>query len=84
MAWCVPYVGEVMDACMGELRRSRHVDVSELTVEAGLFKSFDRILQRQLDPVWHMAGTRGGGHGTGGRGGCRGAGAECEGGCILC
>lgn len=49
---------EVMDACMQELRRSRHVDTSELTVEAGLFKSFDRILQRQLDPVWHMAGGR--------------------------
>ena len=45
---------EVMDACMQELRRSRHVDTSELTLEAGLFKSFDRVLQRQLDPVWHM------------------------------
>ena len=47
---------EVMDACMKELRRSRHVDTSELTLEAGLFKSFDRVVHRQLDPVWHMAG----------------------------
>ena len=44
---------EVMHACMSELRKSRHVDVSELTVEKGLHKSFDRVLQRQLDPVWH-------------------------------
>ena len=45
---------DVMRACMDELKRSRHVDTSELTVEAGLFKSFDRVLQRQLDPVWHV------------------------------
>ena len=45
---------DVMSACMDELKRSRHVDTSELTVEAGLFKSFDRVLQRQLDPVWHV------------------------------
>jgi len=44
---------QVMHACMSELRKSRHVDVSELTVEKGLHKSFDRVLQRQLDPVWH-------------------------------
>ena len=49
---------EVMRACMSELRRSRHVDTSELTVEAGLHKSFDRVLQRQLDPVWHSVSRK--------------------------
>ena len=44
---------EVMHACMGELKKSKHVDTSELTLEAGLHRSFDRVLQRQLDPVWH-------------------------------
>ena len=41
---------QVMEECMTELKKSKHVDTSELTVEAGLFKSFDRIIQRQLDP----------------------------------
>ena len=40
----------MMRACMDELKRSRHVDTSELTVEAGLFKSLSRVLRRQLDP----------------------------------
>ena len=44
---------DVMRACMDELKRSRHVDTSELTVEAGLFKSFDRVLQRQRRRRWH-------------------------------
>ena len=48
----------VMDECMTELKKSRHVDTSELTVEAGLFKSFDRIVQRQLDPVWNVVSRR--------------------------
>lgn len=49
---------EVMDACLGELRRSRHVDTAELNVEAGLFRSFDRVLARQLEPVWHTTPRR--------------------------
>jgi DNA excision repair protein ERCC-4 len=49
---------EVMHACMSELKKSKHVDTSELTLEAGLHKSFDRILQRQLDPVWHSVSRK--------------------------
>jgi len=49
---------EVMEACLGELRRSRHVDTSQLTLEDGLFRSFDRVLSRQLEPVWHTAPRR--------------------------
>ena len=49
---------QVMLACLGELKRSRHVDAAELTLEAGLFRSFDRVLSRQLDPVWHAVPRR--------------------------
>ena len=49
---------QVMEECMTELKKSKHVDTSELTVEAGLFKSFDRIIQRQLDPVWNVVSRR--------------------------
>ncbi|KAK3260678.1 hypothetical protein CYMTET_30377 [Cymbomonas tetramitiformis] len=49
---------EVMGACLNELRRSRRVDCSELVLENGLFKSFDTIVQRQLDPIWHTVSKR--------------------------
>jgi len=48
----------VMDACMQELKKSRFIDASDLTLDNGLFKSFDLILQRQLDTVWHVAPKR--------------------------
>ena len=48
---------EVMDACLKEMRKSRKVDCSDLTLENGLFKSFDQIVQRQLDPIWHTVQT---------------------------
>ncbi|VFQ66392.1 unnamed protein product [Cuscuta campestris] len=47
---------EVMDACLKEMRKTNKVDVEDLTVENGLFKSFDEILRRQLDPIWHTLG----------------------------
>ena len=34
------------------------VDVVDLTVENGLFKSFDEIVKRQLDPIWHTLGKK--------------------------
>ena len=49
---------EVMLACLGELKRSRYVNTADLTLEAGLFRSFDRMLSRQLDPVWHNVPRR--------------------------
>ncbi|KAJ4712620.1 DNA repair endonuclease UVH1 [Melia azedarach] len=49
---------EVMDACLKEMRKTNKVDVEDLTVENGLFKSFDEILRRQLDPIWHMLGKK--------------------------
>lgn len=49
---------EVMDACLKEMRKSNKVDVEDLTVENGLFKSFDEIVRRQLDPIWHTLGKK--------------------------
>ncbi|KAG9452536.1 hypothetical protein H6P81_005440 [Aristolochia fimbriata] len=49
---------EAMDACLKELRKTNKVDVEDLTVENGLFKSFDEIVYRQLDPIWHTIGRR--------------------------
>ncbi|KAG0448065.1 hypothetical protein HPP92_012254 [Vanilla planifolia] len=41
---------ETMDACLKELRKTNKVDVEDLTVENGLFKSFDEVVRRQLIP----------------------------------
>ena len=41
-----------------ELRKGSKVDVSDLTVESGLFKSFDEVVRRQLDPIWHTVGRK--------------------------
>ncbi|OVA17201.1 ERCC4 domain [Macleaya cordata] len=49
---------EAMDACLKELRKTNKVDVEDLTVENGLFKSFDEIVKRQLDPIWHTLGKK--------------------------
>ncbi|KAH9616103.1 hypothetical protein KSS87_003022 [Heliosperma pusillum] len=49
---------EVMDACLKEMRRTNKVDVEDLTVENGLFKSFDEIIRMQLDPIWHTLGKK--------------------------
>ncbi|KAK4728414.1 hypothetical protein R3W88_021402 [Solanum pinnatisectum] len=49
---------EVMDACLKEMRKTNKVDIEDLTVENGLFKSFDEIVKRQLDPIWHTLGKR--------------------------
>ncbi|GAB2235325.1 hypothetical protein Droror1_Dr00025748 [Drosera rotundifolia] len=49
---------EAMDACLKEMRKTNKVDVEDLTVENGLFKSFDEIVRRQLDPIWHTLGKK--------------------------
>ncbi|XP_057976377.1 DNA repair endonuclease UVH1 [Malania oleifera] len=49
---------EVMGACLKEMRKTNKVDVEDLTVENGLFKSFDEIVRRQLDPIWHTLGKK--------------------------
>ncbi|KAL9242755.1 hypothetical protein vseg_016724 [Gypsophila vaccaria] len=49
---------EVMDACLKEMRKTNKVDIEDLTVENGLFKSFDDIIRMQLDPIWHTLGKK--------------------------
>jgi DNA excision repair protein ERCC-4 len=50
---------EVIDACVHELRKAcSMVDISDFTLENAVFKTFDRAIRRQLDPVWHRLGPR--------------------------
>ena len=44
---------DLMDACIKELKRANKIDTSEMTLEECLFRSFDDMVRRQLDPVWH-------------------------------
>ena len=44
---------DLMDACIKELKRANKIDTSEMTLEECLFKSFDDMIRRQLDPIWH-------------------------------
>ena len=48
-----------VDDCLKELRsQNASVDVSQLTLENALFKSFDTIVRMQLEPVWHRISRR--------------------------
>ncbi|KAI9599649.1 hypothetical protein BDF19DRAFT_429396 [Syncephalis fuscata] len=50
---------DCLDACLGELRRAHiALDVEQLTVENALLKSFDVIIRRQLDPLWHQVSQK--------------------------
>ena len=47
-----------MDGLLRDLKRTNKVDCSDLTPEAGLFRSFDQVLRRQLDPIWNTLSKR--------------------------
>ncbi|KAM3586780.1 DNA repair protein RAD16 [Umbelopsis sp. WA50703] len=50
---------ECMDACLSDIKRSNTmVDLQEFTVENSMFKSFDTIIRRQLDPNWHRVSIK--------------------------
>ncbi|KAF9189002.1 hypothetical protein BGZ51_000178 [Haplosporangium sp. Z 767] len=52
---------DCMDVCLQELRRSSsaiEIDIDDFTVEKALFKSFDVIIRRQLDPIWHRVSLK--------------------------
>ena len=51
-------ISDLMDSCVKELRKSNKIDTSQLTLEHGLFKSFDDIVRRQLDSVWHTVSPK--------------------------
>ena len=49
---------ELLDSCIQELRRSNKIDSTQLTLESGLFRSFDEIVRQQLDSVWHTVSAK--------------------------
>ncbi|GAB4818898.1 hypothetical protein N2152v2_005944 [Parachlorella kessleri] len=51
-------IAELMDACVKELRKSNKLDTTDLTLDQGLLKSFDEIVRRQLNTVWHTVAPK--------------------------
>ncbi|KAK4699648.1 DNA excision repair protein ERCC-4, partial [Phenoliferia sp. Uapishka_3] len=50
---------ECMEATLSEIKKSNsYLEVEDLTVENALFRSFDSLVRRQLDPVWHKVGPK--------------------------
>ncbi|KAL1679123.1 hypothetical protein EV122DRAFT_263999 [Schizophyllum commune] len=50
---------QCMTSTLADLKRSNtSLDLDDLTVENAYFRSFDHIVRRQLDPVWHKVGPR--------------------------
>ncbi|KAF7318149.1 ERCC4 domain-containing protein [Mycena chlorophos] len=50
---------QCMNSTLAELKRSfSTLDLDELTVENAYFRSFDVIVRRQLDSVWHKTGPK--------------------------
>ncbi|GAN08149.1 DNA repair endonuclease XPF [Mucor ambiguus] len=49
---------QCMEETLAELRRANpQIDVGEFTIENSFFKSFDAIVRRQLDPIWHRVSS---------------------------
>lgn len=46
-------IADLLDVCIKHLRRSNKIDTSDFSLESCLFRSFDEIVRRQLDSVWH-------------------------------
>ncbi|KAF9512918.1 hypothetical protein BS47DRAFT_1461767 [Hydnum rufescens UP504] len=50
---------QCMNGTLSELKRSNTMlDLDDLTVENAYFRSFDALVRRQLDPVWHKVGVK--------------------------
>ncbi|KAG0694267.1 hypothetical protein DFH29DRAFT_330248 [Suillus ampliporus] len=50
---------QCMTITLSELKRSNTtLDLDDLTIESAYFRSFDAVVRRQLDPVWHKVGPR--------------------------
>ncbi|CEP16749.1 hypothetical protein [Parasitella parasitica] len=49
---------QCMEETLAELRRANpSIDVGEFTIENSFFRSFDAIVRRQLDPIWHRVSS---------------------------
>lgn len=46
-------ITDLLDVCIKHLKRSNKIDTSDFSLEECLFRSFDEIVRRQLDSVWH-------------------------------
>ena len=45
---------ECVEVSIGELKKANTgLELEDWTVDSALFKSFDMVIRRQLDPVWH-------------------------------
>ncbi|KAK7689622.1 hypothetical protein QCA50_007415 [Cerrena zonata] len=50
---------QCMSTTLSELKRSNStLDLDDLNVDNAYFRSFDILVRRQLDPVWHKVGPR--------------------------
>ncbi|KAG1731335.1 uncharacterized protein EDB91DRAFT_1154579 [Suillus paluster] len=50
---------QCMTVTLSELKRSnKTLDLDDLNVESAYFRSFDAVVRRQLDPVWHKVGPK--------------------------
>ncbi|KAG1814268.1 uncharacterized protein BJ212DRAFT_1482008 [Suillus subaureus] len=50
---------QCMTVTLSELKRSnKTLELDDLNVESAYFRSFDAVVRRQLDPVWHKVGPR--------------------------
>ncbi len=48
-----------MNSCLSELKKALpHLDTSFMSLENGLFRSFDYSIRNQLDPEWHRISPR--------------------------
>ncbi|KAG7090371.1 hypothetical protein E1B28_009490 [Marasmius oreades] len=46
-----------MNMILSDLRRSKDLDLDSLSLPAAYFSSFDHIVRKQLDPIWHKVGS---------------------------
>lgn len=49
---------QLIGACIKDLQRSNKLDTTDLTLEHGIFKAFDEVVRRQLEPLWHTVSPR--------------------------
>ncbi|KAG2342616.1 hypothetical protein BDR05DRAFT_1060084 [Suillus weaverae] len=50
---------QCMTVTLSELKRSnKTLELDDLNIESAYFRSFDAVVRRQLDPVWHKVGPR--------------------------
>ncbi|KDD74583.1 hypothetical protein H632_c1206p0, partial [Helicosporidium sp. ATCC 50920] len=51
-------IARLMEACIAELRSGNALDGSDLSVDRGLFRSFDEAVKRQLSRTWHLVSPK--------------------------